>query len=416
MRRIVIVGGSLAGHRAAHALRGLGYDGSLTVVGSESHRPYDRFPLSKAFLTRLTDRAGLALDGAPSGVVWRLGEAATKLDVAGRQVILGDRTALRYDGLVVASGARPRDVGLVEDVRGAFVLRTVDDAEEFRAVLESRTRRVVVVGGGLIGAEVAATAVARGHHTTLIDPSELPTAGPVGRPVAEHLQRLHRAAGVHVRCRTRVRELDVRAGAVTGVVLEGGSRLPADVVMMSTGTRPNVEWLQGSGLTVSGGLACAPTLHAQGSDRVVGAGDVVRAPRALLAGESPRVEHWASTVDHANLAAANLLAGPGEARPLTSLPTFGTTIHGARIRAVGFPQVADRSRVVWGSLETGTALVALGRGSQLVAVVSLDAHEHLSALESQLRPGTSLDDLRTEDVVTSGPPSATQRGPAVAGR
>jgi len=393
MRRIVVVGGSLAGHRAAQALRGLGYDGELTVIGSESHRPYDRFPLSKAFLTRLTDRAGLALDGAPADVVWRLGETVTQLDLAERQVILGDRTALRFDGLVVASGARPRDVVLVEGVRGAFVLRTVDDADEFRAFLECRTRRVVVVGGGLIGAEVAATAVAGGHHTTLVDPSDLPTARAVGGPVAEHLQRLHFAAGVHVRRRTRVRGLDVRAGVVTGVVLEDGSRLAADVVMMSTGTTPNVEWLQGSGLTVAGALHCGPSLHAVGTDRVVGAGDVVSAPQPLLGGESRRVEHWASTRDHADLAAANLLAGPEAARPLNALPTFGTTIHGARIRAVGFPQVADCSRVVWGSIETGQALVALGRGSQLVAVVSLDAHERLTPLVSQLRPGKSPDDL-----------------------
>jgi 3-phenylpropionate/trans-cinnamate dioxygenase ferredoxin reductase subunit len=401
MRRIVVVGGSLAGHRAALALRDLGFDGRLTVIGSESHRPYDRFPLSKAFLTRLTDHDGLAIDGAPDDIVWRLGETATRLDLAGRQVILGDRTALRFDGLVVASGARARDVDLVEPVLGAFVLRTVDDADEFRTVLEARPRRVVVVGGGLIGAEVAAHAVAQGHHTTMIDPSDLPTARAVGQPVAEHLQRLHRAAGVHMLRRTRTRGLDVRAGAVTGVVLEDGSRLPADVVMMATGTTPNVEWLEGSGLPISGGLECGPTLHARGSDRVVGAGDVVRAPQALLGGESPRVEHWASTLAHADLAAANLLAGPGEARPLTSLPTFATTIHGARIRAVGFPQVADRSRVVWGSVETGSALVAMGRGSQLVAVVSLDAHERLASLASQLRPGSSLDDLPKEsDVLT----------------
>ena len=212
-----------------------------------------------------------------------------------------------------------------------------------------------------------------------------------------------------------MRELDVRSGAVAGVVLEDGRRLPADVVMMATGTTPNVEWLQGSGLDVSGGLSCGPTLHARGSDRVVGAGDVVRAPQELLGGESSRVEHWASTLDHADLAAANLLAGPGEARPLTDLPTFGTTIHGARIRAVGFPQFADRSRVVWGSMETGRALVALGRGEQLVALVSLDAHERLAPLVSQLRPGDSLDDLHMAGL-RSGPPRARQHGPAVAGR
>ena len=395
MRRVVVVGGSLAGHRTAQALRALGYDGELVVVGGERHPPYDRYPLSKAFLARQVDDAGLALRDASPDVVWRFGEPAAGLDLAGRRVILGDRTALGFDGLVVASGARPRDVALVEGVQGAFVMRTLEDARAFRSCLESRAGRVVVVGGGLIGAEVAAHAVAQGHHTTMIDPSDLPTARAVGRPVAEHLQRLHRAAGVHVLRRTRIRSLDVRAGGVAGVVLEDGSRLSADVVMMATGTAPNVEWLKGSGLPISGGLECGPTLHASGSDCVVGAGDVVRAPQALLGGESPRVEHWASTLAHADLAAANLLAGPGEARPLISLPTFGTTIHGARIRSVGFPQVADGSRVVWGSVETGSALVALGRGSQVVAAVSLDAHERLPSVVSQLRPGVSLDDLPT---------------------
>lgn len=390
----MIVGGSLAGHRSAQALRGLGYDGELVVVGSESHRPYDRFPLSKAFLTRLVDRADLTLADAPDDVVWRLGATATQLDLAGRRVVLGDGSALRFDGLVVASGVRPRDVGVVKGAHGAFVLRTVDDADAFRTVLEARPRRVVVVGGGLIGAEVAAYAVQRGHHTTMIDPADHPTARAVGRPIAEHLQRLHQSAGVRVRGRTRMRELEVRAGSVTGVLLEDGTRLPADVVMMATGTRPNVEWLEGSGLAISGGLECGPTLHARGSDCVVGAGDVVRAPQALLGGESPRVEHWASTLAHADLAAANLLSGPGEGRHLATLPTFATTIHGARVRAVGFPQVADSSRVVWGSMETGRALVGLGRGGKLVAVVSLDAHEHLPSMVSQIGPGRALEDLR----------------------
>jgi 3-phenylpropionate/trans-cinnamate dioxygenase ferredoxin reductase component len=393
MRRIVIVGGSLAGHRSAQALRDLGYDGELTVVGSESHRPYDRFPLSKAFLARQTDRAGLVIEGLPADVTWRLGRTAVRLDLARRQVVLDDQTHLGFDGLVVASGARPTAVAQVEGVRGAFVLRTVEDAEELRAVLESGLRRVVVVGGGLIGAEVAATAVAGGHHTTMIDPSDLPTARAVGAPVAEHLQQLHRTAGVHVRCRTRVRGLDLRADAVSGVVLEDGTRLPADVVMMATGTRPNVEWLQGSGLTVAGGLHCGSTLHAVGAERVVGAGDVVSAPHQLLDGESCRVEHWASALDHADLAASNLLAGLDASRALDVPPTFGTTIHGARIRAVGFPQVADRSRVVWGSIESGQALVALGRGSRLAAVLSLNAHERLAPLVGQLRPGSLVDDL-----------------------
>jgi len=396
MRRIVVVGGSLAGHRAARTLRMLGYDGELSVVGDETHRPYDRYPLSKGFLTGRTTRERLDLDGEPDDIVWRLGETATRLDLAGRQVVVDGRVTMPFDGLVVATGARPRDVRSVEGVHGAFVLRTVDDAVDLRAALEARPRRVAVVGGGLIGAEVAATAMELGHHTTLIDPSDVPTIRAVGRPVAEHLQGLHRAAGIRLRCRTRVRRFDVRAGAVTGVMMADGGRLPADVVVMATGTRPNVDWMQGSGLTIAGGLHCGPTLHALGTDRVVGAGDVISAPQPQLDGESRRVEHWASTLDHADVAAANLLTGPKEALPLSGPPTFGTTIHGARIRAVGFPQAADRSRVVWGSVESGEALVALGRGTRLTAVVSLNAHDSLAALVGQLRPGTLLDEVRPD--------------------
>lgn len=397
MKRIVVVGGSLAGHGAARALRDLGYDGRLTVVGAEPHRPYDRYPLSKAFLTGSIHRQGLDIGCAPADTTWRLGETATGLDLAGRHVVVNDTTRIPFDGLVVASGARPRDVESVAGVQGAFVLRTVDDAGDLRAALDSRARRVVVVGGGLIGAEVAATAAAGGHDTTMVDPSDLPTRRAVGVPIAEHLLRLHRAAGVRVHLRTRMRGLDVRAGTVAGVVLDDGIRLPADVVVMATGTAPNVEWLHGSGLSISAGLGCRPTLHAVGDDGVVGAGDVVNVPHPLLDGESLRVEHWASTLDQAALAAANLVAGPDAGRPLTALPTFGTTIHQARIRSVGFPQVADRSRVVWGSVESGQALVALGRGIRLVAVVSLNAHERLGQLTDGLRPGSMFDNPGPEE-------------------
>ena len=393
MRRVVVVGGSLAGHRAAKTLRDLGYDGALTVVGAEPHRPYDRYPLSKAYLTGATDRQGLDLCGDDAEVVWRLGETVTALNMAGRFVTVSGGDRIGFDGLVVASGARPRDTAAVHGVHGAFVLRTVEDATGLRAALARGPRRVVVVGGGLIGAELAATAVAGGHHTTLLDSSDVPTSRTLGLAVAEYLLGLHLRAGVCVRPRTRARRLDVRDEAVTGVLLEDGTRLPADIVVMATGTTPNVEWLARSGLDISGGLACGPTLHALGSGIVVGAGDVVRAPHSLLGGKSLRVEHWASTLDHADLAAGNLMAGTKSAVPLTALPGFGTTIHGARIRSVGFPQAADRSRVVWGSLESGEAVVLLGRGQQAVAAISVNATARLPVVGRLLRPGVVLDDV-----------------------
>jgi NADPH-dependent 2,4-dienoyl-CoA reductase/sulfur reductase-like enzyme len=169
------------------------------------------------------------------------------------------------------------------------------------------------------------------------------------------------------------------------VTLDDGTRLPADLVVMAIGTQPNVEWLDGSGLRLAGGLDCRATLHAVGSDRVVGAGDAVRAPHPLLGGESMRMEHWASTRHQAALAVENLLAGPASARSLTELPEFGTTIHGARIRAAGFPQLADRGRVVWGSFEDGAAVVWLSRGPTAVAAISVNADAALPRWAPQVQ-------------------------------
>lgn len=388
MRRVVIVGGSLAGHHAAASLRRLGFDGSLVVVGGEDHRPYDRFPLSKGFLMGTIERRHLDITEEVPEVVWRLGARASGIDLAGRTVVVDGRERIEFDGLVVASGARPRDLGSV--AQGAFVLRTVEDATRLRAALRGSARRVVVVGGGLIGAEVAAAAVGHQHHTTLVDPSQVPTERTLGRAVAEHLLTLHRKAGIDVRPRTRVRDLDTSGQGVRGVTLDDGTRLSADLVVMATGTRPNVEWLSGSGLRLDGGLGCSATLHAVGSDRVVGAGDVVRAPHPLLGGASVRMEHWASTRHQAARAAANLLAGPPSARPLTELPEFGATIHGARIRAVGFPQLADRGQVEWGSFEDGAAVVSMFRGATAVAAVSVNATPVLPAWREQLQTGLPL--------------------------
>lgn len=390
MRRIVVVGASLAGHHAAESLRRLGYDGEVTVIGSERHRPYDRYPLSKAFLNGETDREGLDLSSEVADVDWRLGSAATSLDLEGRVVGLDGQEPIPFDGLVVASGSRPRHRRMVEALRGAFVLRTVDDAVALRAALTGPDQRVVVVGGGLIGAEIAAAAVEAGHDTTLVHHGDVPTLHALGRPVAEHLRRLHQAAGVRLRPRARVRRLVGECGFVTGVLLEDGRVLPAEVVVMATGTEPNVEWLQGSGLAIGGGLQCGQTLLAAGSGCVVGAGDVVRLPHPL-ASESVRVEHWASTRHQAARAVENLLAGPAGARPLTALPEFGTRIHGARIRGVGFPQVADHGGVLWGSLRGGSAVVALFRDRTAVGLVSVNADRVLHSLTRQLWPDYTID-------------------------
>jgi 3-phenylpropionate/trans-cinnamate dioxygenase ferredoxin reductase component len=394
MKRIVVVGASLAGHHAAVTLRRLGHEGAVTVIGSEPHRPYDRYPLSKAFLSGETDRHGLDVPSDVPDVAWHLGSTATSADLEAGHVVVDHQERIPFDGLVVASGARPRHAAMVQMYDGAFVLRTVEDGIALRAALMTPGRRVVVVGGGLIGAEIAAAAAPH-HDTTWVHSSDVPTVNALGRSVAEHVRGLHEAAGVRLLPNTRVGELGCSTGAVTGVVLEDGRRLPADVVVMATGTEANVGWLRGSGLETSGGLHCRPTLFAVHSERVVGAGDVVRAPVALLDGEAVRVEHWASTRAQAALAVENLLVGPHRARALTALPKFGTKIHGSQLRGIGYPQVADRGRVIWGSLREGSAVVALARGGTAVALIAVNADEVVYELARQMWPPVLTSSLTT---------------------
>jgi NADPH-dependent 2,4-dienoyl-CoA reductase/sulfur reductase-like enzyme len=378
MRRIVVVGGSLAGHQVAQGLRDLGYDGDLALVGAEAVRPYDRYPLSKGFLAGELDRSALTIEPDDLQVDWHLGQTATGLDLARSQVTVDGADRVHFDGLVVATGCRPRVPGSMHrEARGVFVLRTVEDSTALRAALAGGRRRLLVVGGGLIGAEVASMAAAAGHATTLVDSSHLPGSRTLGVRIAQHLRTLHVGRGVCLLPSSRVNRLDVRGGRVHGAILDTGTRVGADVVVLATGTRPNTEWLVGSGLPVADGLLCRATLHARGSEVVVGVGDVVRAPHPALDGQTVRVEHWASARHQARVAAENLLVGPSRGRVQSELPVFGTTIHGAGIRAIGFPSKADSSEVVWGSVQEGEALVAMHRRGRLIAAVAINAPEEL---------------------------------------
>jgi 3-phenylpropionate/trans-cinnamate dioxygenase ferredoxin reductase component len=386
LRRVIVVGASLAGHRVATRLRGLGYDGELTVFGAETHQPYDRYPLSKRFLSGDIDEGGLAIEPGQLEIEWCLGRMVTGLHLPTRSITVDGRQRVPFDALVVATGSRPRvPNGLRRDVDGVFVLRTIEDGAALRAALAAPQRRVVVIGAGLIGAEVASHAAADGHLTTLVDSSELPTARTLGPRVATHLRKLHLENGVKLLPDSRLTDLDVRAGLVCGVRLDTGSRLDADVVVLATGTQPNTEWLRGSGLDLQDGLLCRSTLHASGSDIVVGVGDVVRAPHPLLGGETVRVEHWASARHQASVAAMNLLVGPGNGHPQAEPPVFGSTIHGAAIRGIGFPSKADTSEVVWGSIQAGEAVVAMRRRGRLIGAVALNAAEQLDVVDRELR-------------------------------
>ena len=276
LRSVVIVGASLAGHATARALRHQGFDGSLTLIGAETHRPYDRPPLSKDFLTGALTEDDLALEGSDENLdaEWLLGRRATALDTASRTVTLEDGTRVEGDAVVVATGSAARR--LPRTPPGVLTLRTLDDAVALRAALQPGAR-LVVIGAGFIGAEVAATAAARGLDVTVVEAADTPLAGPLGTWVGAAVAGLHARNGVRLICGVPVATV-TGTDRPTGVTLADGTHLPADVVVAGVGAAPAVDWLAGSGLDLSNGLVCS-SLGATVRPRRLGRGRLRRLAR-----------------------------------------------------------------------------------------------------------------------------------------
>ncbi|WP_198539570.1 NAD(P)/FAD-dependent oxidoreductase [Streptomyces graminilatus] len=380
--RVVVVGASMAGLRAAEQLRAAGWAGAVTVVGDEPHMPYNRPPLSKEVLAGKASFESLAFTPKASAadVEWRLGTKAVSASLADRTIDLDDGSTLSYGGLVVATGMRPRRLRCPGPRTGRHTVRTLTDAQALRAELTRPGVRVVVVGAGFIGCEVAATALGLGvAEVTVVDPLPLPMVGPLGELLARALLRRHEERGVRFALGTGVAgfEGDDR---VTGVVLGDGTVLPADVVVESVGSVANVEWLDGNGVDLGDGVLTDEWLRVGGRPDVVAVGDVARFPNARYDGVPRRVEHWSIPTDTAKHAAKSLAAhlagrelsgGEGELAPFAPLPTFWSDQHDFRLQSFGAPVLGiDDVRVLDGDPEADV-LVGYHAGEQLVGVVAL---------------------------------------------
>ncbi|MFF7790926.1 FAD-dependent oxidoreductase [Streptomyces sp. NPDC007991] len=371
--RIVVAGASLGGLRAAEQLRAAGWAGRITVIGDEPHRPYNRPPLSKEVLAGKASFASLAFTPKPvaADVEWRLGTRVTAARLAGRTVELHDGSVLSYDGLVVATGTRPRRLRCPGPVEGRHTVRTIDDARVLRDALTRPSVRVVVVGAGFIGCEVAATAVGLGAaEVTVVDPLPLPMAGPLGETLARVLLTRHQERGVRFVLGSGVTgfEGDHR---VTGVVVSDGSVLPADVVVESVGSVPNTEWLDGNGLDLSDGVLTDRHLRAGGRPEVVAVGDVARFPNARYDGVPRRVEHWSVPGDSARHAAKVLVGGDAGVAPFAPLPTFWSDQHDFRLQSFGAPALGLGDVRVLDGDTSGDVLVGYHSDGRLVGIVAL---------------------------------------------
>jgi len=378
LARVIVVGASLAGLRAAEALRQHDVATSIVVVGDEVHRPYDRPPLSKKVLSgewdpdRIHLRQPDAFDDLD--VEWRLGNAATELDTTARELTLADGSVLGFDGLVIATGAHPRRLSGQESFDHVHELRTLDDSLRLRSEIADGGRRVVVVGAGFIGLETAATAKTLGNDVVVLEGAAAPLIRGLGAEMGEAIADLHRARGVDVRCGVFIEGLTEE-----GVRLASGEVVPADAVVVGVGVTPNTHWLEGSGLRLRDGVVCDANLNAldvsgEVIPGVFAAGDVARWPNGLF-DEEMRVEHWTNAAEQGAHVATNLrhLAAGESLEPYEPLPFFWSDQFDHRIQFLGRAAADDEVQVVAGSVADAKFLALFGRNGKLHGALGVNA-------------------------------------------
>jgi NADPH-dependent 2,4-dienoyl-CoA reductase/sulfur reductase-like enzyme len=380
--RIVIVGASLAGWRAAHALRREGFAGALTIVGDEAHEPYDRVPLSKQALTGTVSAERTALPRVGGlDADWRLGQPAVGLDRRNKRVLLPGGEPVAFDRLLIATGARAREWPNPAEAAldGVYTVRGRDDAARLRQKLTACPRRVLVIGAGFIGSELASDCRELGLPVTVVERGPAPLAGALGAVIGQIAAGMQREAGVDLRCGVSVRALEGDAdGRLRRARLSDGTTLDVDVAIAALGSRRNTEWLAGSGLAAGRwGVSCdagcrAFDVNGVVTDDIFVAGDVARFPHPAYGYQMLAMEHWGNAVEQADIAAHNMISAGPDRWPHLALPVFWSVQFGIEIKSVGVPSCADEVVITQGSVADRRFAAAYGRQGRVAAAVTFD--------------------------------------------
>ena len=392
--RVVIVGASLAGLRAAEALRAGGFAGTLTLVGEEPHEPYDRPPLSKQVLLGRADAFSTMLPRAGElKAEWRLGVAADGLDLTAKRVRLAGGEQIPFDRLLIATGtrARPWPNPAEAALDGVFVLRISDDTAALQRELAASPRRVLVVGAGFTGSEVASACRELGLPVTVAERAATPLAGALGTVIGAVATRLHREHGVDLRCGVSVTALEGDAsGHLRRAYLDDGTTLEVDVAVIALGSLRNTEWLRDCGLGAGPrGVACDAgcrvfDMYGIVTDDVFAAGDVARCPHPVFGFEFLALEHWSNAVEQAQVAAHNMLSSQSERRPYLHVPTFWSFQFGVGIKSVGVPSYGEEVIVMQGSTGECRFVALYGHQGRTVAAVTFDQGKWLDFYREQI--------------------------------
>lgn len=379
MKRVVVVGSSLAGLRACETLRQEGFTGELALVGAESEIPYDRPPLSKKVLAGEWDVDRIRLrksdDFANLDLTMHLGKAATALAPDAHTVTLADGSELNFDGLIIATGATPKRLPGQPTLDGVVELRTLADSLALRERIADGKARVTVIGAGFIGLEVAATARRRGCEVTVLEGAPAPMIRGLGAEMGRAVAATHTRHGVDLRCGVSVAGIEGNGVRVTGVRLADATVFPSDVVVVGVGVAPATQWLESSGLSLGDGVICDATLQTSAA-HIYAAGDCARWPNGVFAGfddEVMRVEHWTNAAEQGAAAAHNLLAvARGESpTPYESVPFFWSDQFDSRIQFVGRAHGDDEIHVFAGNVNDSFAAL-YGFGGRLRGVLGVN--------------------------------------------
>jgi NADPH-dependent 2,4-dienoyl-CoA reductase/sulfur reductase-like enzyme len=414
--RIVIVGASLAGLRAAETLRDEGFSGALTLIGDEPHQPYDRPPLSKQVATGWVsaERTTLPRRRPLEDVEWRLGVPAVHLNRADKEVHLADGEVVAFDRLLITTGVRarpwPNDTEAALD--GVLTIRTREDGERLRERLASRPRRVLVIGGGFTGSEVASVCREIGLEVTVAERGPAPLAGALGGAVGRIATEMQLQHGVDLRCGVTVEALDGNAGGqLRQAQLSDGSAVDTDLAVVALGTIRNTDWLRDSGLAAGPlGVACdagcrAMDLSGVVSDDIFVAGDVARFPHPVYEYQLLAIEHWSNALIQSETAAHNMVNQEAARRPHLALPSFWSIQFGVNIKSVGVPTFGEQVTFVQGSVPERRFVVAYGHHGRIVAAVTFNQARWVEFYEAEIASAAPFPgDLRNFDQPTAALP------------
>jgi NADPH-dependent 2,4-dienoyl-CoA reductase/sulfur reductase-like enzyme len=413
---VVIVGASLAGLRAAEYLRREGFDGTITLIGDEPGEPYDRPPLSKQVLAGMAPAEQTRLPRLHDlgDVEWILGVAATGLDRERKVVNLADGREVEYDQVLIATGVRNRPWPNASEaaLRGVVSIRTSSDAAELAALVGDKPRRVLVIGGGFTGSEIASVCRQLDVPVTLAERAPTPLAGALGGVIGAIAGGWQRDHGVDLRCGVTVESLEGDGdGRLRSATLSDGSRLDADVAVVALGAVRNTEWLRDSRLAagptgVSADAGCrAFDVDGLVVDDVFVAGDVSRFPHPLYDYQFLALEHWENAVTQARIAAHNMVCPPLERLPHLSVPTFWSIQFGVNIKSVGVPNFGDEIMFTQGSVADRSFVAAYGHSGRLVGAVTVDQAKWIDFYRHQIQSAVPFPpDLHAFDGPATGAP------------